>query len=157
MTNSWITTGSTNLEAVVNPINAACESGFVPDRLYVMENPGTTEVVDDALEVATATITAYGGDEPEIEFTTIDDEIEFERIHDHIHDAITETHEESGEAAVDITPGRKFMSAISFTAGMRYDADHVFYLYVTSNDHYGQVYPDMPRTATHLFDFQEEL
>lgn len=157
MTDAWITTGSTNLEAVVNPINAACESGFVPDRLYIVENPGTTDVVDDALEVATATITAYGGDEPEIEFTRIDDEIEFGRIHDHIHDAITETQEEGGQAAVDITPGRKFMSAIAFTAGMRYDADHVYYLYVTSDAFYGQGYPDMPRTSTRLFDFTEEF
>lgn len=31
--------------------------------------------------------------------------------------------------AVDVTLARKFMSAITFQAGFRFDADHVFYFY----------------------------
>lgn len=35
--NVWVTNGSTTLKAIVNPINAACEQGFVPDRLHILE------------------------------------------------------------------------------------------------------------------------
>lgn len=157
MTKSWITTGSTTVEAVVNPIIAACERGFIPDQIHFLENPETADTVDAAIDIATTTVTAYGGEEPEIELTSIDDETEFHLIHDHIHEAIQSTKAAEGEAAVDITPGRKFMSSIAFTAGMQYNADHVYYLYIHSSDFHGQVYPDMPRTATRLFDFTEEL
>jgi hypothetical protein len=155
--NAWITTGSTNLESVVNPLNAACEHGYVPDQLYILENPGTTDVMDDAIDLATTIVTEYGGDEPEIELTALDTETAFDRIHTYIRDAIQTTHEDDGTVAVDITPGRKFMSAIAFTAGVRYDADHIYYLYICSTDYYGQSYPEMPRTAAQLYDFTEEL
>jgi len=42
MVDAWLTTMSTNLEAVINPLLiAACEEGFSPDELYVLENPGS--------------------------------------------------------------------------------------------------------------------
>lgn len=157
MTRGWITTSSTHVEAIVNPVNAACDRGFVPDRLYVIENPGVTEQVDRALDVISRIVTEYGGDEPAIELTSLERDVEFGRIHDHIREAIAEVDEEGGEVAVDITPGRKFMSAIAFTAGIQYDADHVYYLYITSAGYFGQSYPEMPRTAMRLYDFTEEL
>lgn len=33
MVDAWLTTMSTNLEAVINPLTAACEAGFLPDEL----------------------------------------------------------------------------------------------------------------------------
>lgn len=142
---------------MVNSLNAACEQGFVPDQLYVIENPGVEDQVSRALELATTIITAYDGDEPEIHLTTLETEVAFDRILSHVRDAIDEIHAEGGEVAVDITPGRKFMSAIAFAAGMRYDADHVYYFYLRSTEFFGHLYPDMPRTASHLYDFTEEL
>lgn len=157
MPTAWITTSSTHVEAVVNSLNAACDRGFVPDELHLIENPGVTEQVDRALALATTIITAYDGDEPEIHLTALDSEVEFDRIHTHVRDAIERVHDDGGEVAVDITPGRKFMSAIAFAAGLRYEADHVFYFYLGSPEYFGRLYPDMPRTATHLYDFTEEL
>ena len=65
--------------------------------------------------------------------------------------------ERDAEVAVDITPGRKFMSAIAFAAGMRYDADHVYYFYVSGEEHMGAFYPEIPRTATTLYDLTEAV
>jgi hypothetical protein len=154
---AWITTSSTHPEAIVNPLNAACQSGFVPDEVYLLDTPGSTDAVDKSLETITTIINQYGGDEPEIELTMLEREVEFGQIHDYVRTAITTVQDRGGEVAVDITPGRKFMSAIVFTAGVRYDADHVFYLYVASTDHFGVSYPKIPRTATDLYDFTEEL
>ena len=142
---------------MINPLNPACDSGFVPDRLYLLENPGVTEQVQRALDLIAEITTAYGSNEPEIRLTTLDSEVEFDRISSFFAEAITEVEDYDDEVAVDITPGRKFMSAIAFAAGMRYEADHVYYFYLTSPDQYGQIYPDMPRTATQLYDFREAL
>ena len=157
MVQAWVTNSSTTLEAMVNPLNAACDGGFVPDRLYLLENPGVTDQVQRALDLIAEITTVYGGNEPEIRLTTLDSEVEFDRISSFFAESITEVEDDDGEVAVDITPGRKFMSAIAFAAGMRYEADHVYYFYLTSSDQYGQIYPDMPRTTTQLYDFREAL
>lgn len=157
MSTAWITTASTNVEAMVNSLIAACDRGFVPTTLHVVENPGVTEEVDRALDLATTAVQAYDGADPDIHLTSLEREVDFDRISDHVRTAIETTHDDDGTVAVDITPGRKFMSAISFAAGLRYGADHVFYFYVDSPTYFGRLYPDMPRTATTLYDFTEEL
>lgn len=157
MARAWITTSSTHVEAMVNSLNAACEEGYVPDELHVIENPGVTEAVDRAIELATVIIDAYGGPKPAVNLTSLHSEVEFDRIQGHVKRAIEHVHEDDGEVAVDITPGRKYMSAIAFAAGLRYGADHVYYFYLDSAAHMGKLYPEMPRTATHLYDFTEEL
>jgi len=157
MTRTWVTTASTSVEAMVNPIIAACERGFVPERLNLVDNPGVSEQVTTALDLAAEVVTAYGGAEPDVEVTSLEREVDFEDIHAHVRDAVEATHEDGGAVAVDITPGRKFMSAISFAAGLRYDAEHVFYFYVDSPDYFGRLYPEIPRTATRLYDFTEAL
>lgn len=65
--------------------------------------------------------------------------------------------EEDEQVAVDITPGRKFMSTIAFQAGVRYEADHVFYLLLDSSEFYGQVFSDIPHPAVDLIDFMEVI
>lgn len=157
MQRAWVTASSTHVVSMVNPITAACERGFVPDRLYFLDSPGASQQIQDALDVATTVITEYGGGEPEIRLTSLDEDDEYERIHAHFRDAINEVHDEEGRAAVDITPGRKYMSAIAFTTGMQYDADHVYYMYLEDVDDYGPSYAQEPRTASTLVDFTEVL
>ena len=157
MPKAWITTSSTNVEAMVNSLNAACDREFVPTELHVIENPGVTEQVTRALELMSTIVRAYGGDEPDVHVTSLESEVKFDEIHVHVKDAIESVHATGGEVAVDITPGRKFMSAIAFAAGLRYDADHVFYFYLDPSAYFGRLYPDIPRTATRLYDFTEEL
>lgn len=157
MARMWITTGSTTFDAMVNPITAACQQGYVPDTILLLENPGVSDVVDRAVGTITETISAYGTADPEIDITTLETETAFDRVLTHLTDGIEAATEADDAVAVDITPGRKFMSAIAFAAGMRYDADHVFYLYMNSPSYYGQSYAEIPRTATTLYDFTEEL
>ena len=47
------------------------------------------------------------------------------------------------------------MSAIAFQAGIQFEADHVYYLYVSNNRFYGRLYPYVPRPVVDLVDFQE--
>ena len=156
MVDAWITNGTTTLEAIVNPINAACDAGYVPDRLYIIENPKVTDQVARAVDLATEIIEAYGGDELDVQITSIESELDFDQLYAHTKEAIEEVHEEDGEVAVDFTPGRKFMSALAFATGMRYDADHVYYFYLEETPR-GRIYPSIPRTRSHLYDFTEVL
>lgn len=155
MAQTWVTTASTNVEAMVNSLTAACDRGFVPEEIHVLSLPSVEEEVDQAIEYANRAVQAYGGPEPEIHRTRVDVETEFGRIRDHVQSAIEAADGDGDEVAVDITPGRKFMSAIAFAAGMRYGADHVYYLYISSTDYFGQFYPEIPRTGLHLYDFTE--
>ena len=156
MVDAWITNGTTTLEAIVNPINAACDAGYVPDRLYIIENPKVTDQVARAVDLATEIIEAYGGDELDVQITSIESELDFDQLYAHTKEAIEEVHEDDGEVAVDFTPGRKFMSALAFATGMRYDADHVYYFYLEDTPR-GRVYPSIPRTKSRLYDFTEVL
>ena len=156
MVTAWVTNGTTTLEAIVNPINAACDDGFVPDRLYIIENPKVTDEVARAVDLATEIVDAYGGDELDIQITSIESELDFDQLYAHTKEAIEEVHEDDGEVAVDFTPGRKFMSALAFATGMRYDANHVYYFYLEDTPR-GRVYPSIPRTKSRLYDFTEVL
>lgn len=157
MTKAWITTSSTNVPAIVNSLNAACDQGFIPNQLHLLENPEVVAEVERALDVSVEVIDAYGGNEPSIHVTEIEDELSFGDIHQHVKNSIEDVKADDGEVAVDFTPGRKFMSAITFTAGMKYGADHVFYFYLKEPGHYGRFYPAIPRSAVELIDFTEEL
>jgi len=156
MPRAWITNSSTNIEAMVNSINAACDEGFIPNHIYILQNPDVEEQVSEAIAHAETIIEAYGEETPEVHLTSLDDEVEFDRIRSHHEEAIEEATDRGDEVAVDITPGRKFMSAIAFAAGMRYGADHVYYFYLSSSDFHGRLYPEIPRTATNLYDFTED-
>lgn len=155
MSRTWITTSSTRVGAMVNSINAACEEGFVPDHCYFLDNPEVEEAVQRAIEYTNAVVEAYGGDPPTVHLTSLEDEIEFDRIRTFVQEAIEEANARGDEVAVDITPGRKFMSAIAFAAGMRYGADHVYYFYLSSYGSWGGLYPEIPRSAIELIDFVE--
>lgn len=155
MVKAWITTMSTNLEAVVNPLAAACEDEFLPDELYVLENPGIGDRFDDITSMMERVVIEYGGDDPELSVTHLDEETDFQQIVDHFRDPIAQIGDDDGTIAVDVTPGRKFMSAIAFQAGIQFQADHVFYLYLSESQFYGRIYSDVPKPTVELIDFQE--
>jgi hypothetical protein len=161
VTDTWLTTMSTNPEAVVNPLAAACRDGFVPDALHVLKNPGVGEQFDDFVAMMQETVAAHGeaadddeSDAPTVETTSIAAETDFRAIVEHFRGPIRDA-DDADRVAVDVTPGRKFMSALAFQSGVQFGADHVFYLYVSNNQFYGRLYPDMPRPASELVDFVE--
>jgi hypothetical protein len=150
----WVTCGSTTFEAMVNPLAAACAAGFVPDEYVILSNDEIKETVERAATLAEAIVGEYGGS-LETSTESLDAERDFEGIVSYFRDNV-QTAEET-EVAVDVTPGRKFMSAIAFQAGFQYDADHVFYLFLDSDEYYGCIYDDIPDPAVDLIDFTEVL
>jgi hypothetical protein len=156
MSKYWVTTGSTNPEAVVNPLAAACtEWDYVPDRVYLLANPGVEEQLARITDLTETIVDAYGRDDPDIQLTSLSSETDFQDVVDHFKTAITDARDTNSEVVVDVTPGRKFMSAIAFQSGIRFGADRVCYLHVHSGELFGRVYADLPRSGTTLYDFRE--
>lgn len=154
MTQYWITTGSTNPEAVANPLAAACtEQAYVPDEIRLLSNPGVRDHIERTTDLLETVVDAHGG-AASLDITRLEDETNFHAIVEHFRSTVEDA-EASDTIAFDVTPGRKFMSAIAFQAGFQFDIDHVFYLHVASGALFGRVYPDLPQTATTLYDFRE--
>lgn len=153
----WITNGSTSIAPVVNPLAAACHEGYVPNTIHILENPLISEVTESVTTMMKTIVTAAGGEEPEITVKQIDDEVDFDAIISYLQNAIASGEDEDTEVAVDVTPGRKFWSIISFQAGISQDVDHLYYIHLETGEYFGQVYPEIPRTAINLIDFTEEI
>jgi len=154
MRRTWITNGSTRVAPVVNPLVAACDDGYVPTEIHILDNPAITDVTDSVATMMKTVVTAYDGDEPSITTETVEDELDFEAIHEYLRSAIQTGTAETDAVAVDVTPGRKFWSSMSFQAGFEYGADHVFYVHVPG-EYFGELYPIIPRPSIELIDFTE--
>lgn len=142
------------MPGILNPLMAACDRGFVPDEVSVLANPDVADTVEEACEHVDVVVDSYGGD-AEVRQAELVDETDFEAIVHYYRSAIRDARETGATVAIDITPGRKFMSAIAFQAGIQFDADHVFYFHRKAGGYYGRFYPEIPRTATDLIDFSE--
>lgn len=151
----WITNASPTIQAVVDPVVAACDTGFVPTQVYLIENPGIDAEGDKAMEIVEDVIDAYG-ESATVESEMLSHELDFDAIADFYQRMINQTPAES-EIAIDLTPGRKFMSVLAFQAGRRFGADHIYYLYIHSSQYYDRPYPEMPDTAVELIDFVEVI
>lgn len=156
MPHHWITNGSNRLEPIINPLAAACSDGYVPTDIHLLSNPGITSVTDAAPTLLKTVVTAAGGYEPTIHTTNLESETDFAGIIAYLNDAIDAAKEADATVAIDITPGRKFWSVISFQAGLRRDVDHLYYILLDEGA-FGETYPTIPRTAIRLIDFTEEI
>jgi hypothetical protein len=140
---------------VVNTLTAACDRGYIPDRFYILSNAGVADAVDQIITICEQVVEQYNG-ELTVVRTDLESETDFKSIFEYYKSAIGDAGPEDA-VAVDVTPGRKFMSAISFQAGFQLDADHVFYFHRKAGPYQGAYYPEIPRTATELIDFTEVL
>lgn len=146
---------STHPESVVNPLIAACDSGFVPTEIRLLTNPTVDEQLPTVTELFETVTRAYGNSPADVERTTLEAETDFGDIVSHFREPIKAHEDTEIPVAVDVTPGRKFMSAIAFQAGMKFGAEHVYYLLLDSDEYFGQIYSTIPSPAAELFDFAE--
>jgi predicted RNase H-like HicB family nuclease len=156
MERSWVTCGTPTMPGILNPLLAACDRGYVPDEVRVLTNPDVAETVAEACEHVAVVIDNYHGSAA-VEQEELVEETDFEAIGQYFRSAIRDARENDATVAVDITPGRKFMSAIAFQAGIQFDADHVYYFHRKGGVYQGEFYPEIPRTATDLIDFSEVI
>jgi hypothetical protein len=151
----WVTNGSTSVPPVVNGLTAACHDGYLPTEIHLLENPSIEHVTPAITSMMKTVVTATGGEEPDISVETIDEELDFPAIVEYLSSAIESSDRDDAEVAVDVTPGRKFWSIISFRSALEHDVDHIYYSHLKSDDYYGECFPTIPRPAIELVDFTE--
>lgn len=156
MARIWVTNGTPTIPGILNPVTAACDRGYVPDEAWVLSNPGVADSVAEATVQFEIIIEAYGGN-VDVSAYELAHETDFRDIIEFYRSTIEAARENDDTIAVDVTPGRKFMSAMAFQAGFKFDADHVFYFHRKAGEYPGQFYAEIPRTATDLIDFTEVL
>lgn len=153
----WITNGSTSIPPIVNPLIAACHDGYVPTDIYLLSNSAIEDVTDAATSLMKTAVTAHGGEEPSITVESVDEETDFDAIAAYLQSAIETGDDAGADVAVDISPGRRFWSVISFDTGVRYDVEHIYYSHVETEAYFGDTFPTIPRTAINLIDFTEVI
>ncbi|KCZ73383.1 hypothetical protein ANME2D_00449 [Candidatus Methanoperedens nitroreducens] len=154
----WITTVGSSPFAVINTLWAACElEGYVPEKLYLVANGKVEQEVKVVNEWTKRIIEAYGEDAI-IERIHADevDFINFSRI---LSSCITEEKKKGNEVAVDMTPGRKFMSAFSMSNGLAENgADRVYYLHLSDVTKYkNRPFIEIPANEQRLYDMKKVL
>lgn len=148
----WITCAGTSPEAVINSIWAACDvKGFIPDKIMLIHNAKNEKEVKKTIKQLSKILSSYNNSNPEF-ITKKIPEMNFEDIQSTIRTWIDKEKENNSEIAVDITPGRKFMSAIVMQAGIEAGIDHIYYLHLSDTSYLNEKYPRIPRTYQMLHD-----
>lgn len=156
--NVWITTVGSSPFAVINTLWAACElEKYVPEKVYLVANGKVENEVKVVTEWIQRIIKAYGA-VANIERIHAD-EVDFMNFSRLLSSCITEEKKKGNEVAVDMTPGRKFMSAFSMFNGLAENgADRVYYLHLNDVTIYkNHSFIEIPANEQKLYDLKKVL
>ena len=160
MTRCWISFVGTSPVAVVNTIWASCKKAhsFIPERVHLIytEGPsGTKKHAEEAKAMISTLLQTYGIKNPEIILHAICDKPIFEEYEKLLNSIING---ETGEIAIDLTPGRKYMSIFLHHIAMNNEkVDRLFYLLLKDNEYLNELYPVIPYQLQVLFDFKSDV
>jgi len=123
----WITAIGTSVFAVVNPLWAACIlDRFVPSRVHLLKNSRVEHNVPEVRDWMTRILNTNGVEPEFVEHEG--DEDNMSAFADLLREVIRS--EVGNEVAIDMTPGRKFMSACAMAAGVKIGVSKLYYLHL---------------------------
>ncbi|MDW7725983.1 MAG: CRISPR-associated ring nuclease [Candidatus Methanoperedens sp.] len=154
--NVWITTVGSSPFAVINTLWAACElDDFVPEKMYFLCNDKMASQINLIKEWITRITHEYGKNVSFVEKRSKEEDfISYSKL---VKSLITDEREQGNVIAIDITPGRKIMSAFSMFYGLLPDgADRVYYLHLFDVKKYGnKSFIDIPADEHNLINMKE--
>ena len=156
----WVTVVGASVFAVVNPIWACCrEEGYIPDKVYLIVDKKVKNNAEKAKNILSVLISEFGKNPEIIEIECA--ETDFKRLISTIGEAIKKEKLAGNEVAVDMTPGRKFMSAIIMYSGIGEDvevkADRVYYLHLERNEYSDLPWNKIPMVHQKLYEMKRSL
>ncbi len=155
---AYVTTVGTSPEAVFNPLWYLAEVyGWVPDEVYLLWNENVKEQLDKVKKLLRRLSNAYSVEIKVVagEETLFNEEdpVEFRK---RALETIKSLKSLGYEVVVDITPGRKFMSALLLGAALAGGADEVTYLHLQDWTRYvGKLLFEVPMAKQRLFRGEE--
>ncbi|ASJ09270.1 hypothetical protein A3L11_08525 [Thermococcus siculi] len=154
---AYVTAVGTSPEAVFNPLWYLAEArSWMPDEVYLFWNEGVKRELERVRELIGSLAEAYGVDvkvraDESLKF----DESRPEEFREKVFSLLSRLR--GGEVVVDITPGRKFMSATLFGAAVSTGAG-VTYLHLSDwRDYMGRLLFEVPMAKQRLFTGEELL
>ena len=142
---SWITTIGPSPFAVINTFWAAVErDSWISERIFLIYNEETVQYLPGISKVMESIILEHGGKRPEIRCTSINED-DLAQVYRTYQRVIDEERKNENEIAIDITPGRKYMSAFSMHAGLKNGSiDRIYYIHIRGRKFMNQPYPMIP-------------
>ncbi len=155
----WITTVGKSPFAVVNPIWMVCRKGkFIPNRVYLVWNEEVEEVKKTVERMLGIILQNYGV--PELKIIADESvkvrEDDFNKFKSVISEICNKELNEGNEVVIDMTPGRKFMSALAMVLGLLKKIS-VYYLHLTDLSYQNKSLVLIPFSIQKLYDMKEEL
>ena len=156
----WISTVGWSPFAVINPLWAACffeeELNFIPEKVVLFnnadQNPKIKKNLEKVRDWIIRILNEYGVDDPIIEPIEAEERniIEFK-------DVFMETFKKYKDqrVAIDMTPGRKFMSSIAMRIAIVHKVDKLYYLQLWGQEYQNVPFIQIPFTNQKLINILE--
>ncbi len=150
---TWITNVDRRfLFSTINPLWAACVlDGFIPEKVILITGRGLEEKTESIKKWLASIIQGYGK-EPIFEECMFDED-DINSYYDSFVHLIEK--EKGNEIALDITPGRKFMSAIMMSGGLKMKISRVYYLHLTDYSFVERPFVIIPLACQKLKNIRE--
>lgn len=139
----WISTVGWSSFAVINPLWAACfleQEYFIPEKVVLLNNATKNETIRKNCQIVKSWIEQilkeYDVEKPIFKFVNADEdnmneftEVFKQQFQKYKNDTV----------AIDMTPGRKFMSSIAMSIAIKNKVEKLYYLHL-----WGREYQDLP-------------
>ncbi len=152
----WITTVGSSPFAVINAMWAACElEDYVPEKVYFVYNDKMAQNLEINKKWILRLTGEYG--KPALIIEEKCDEEDFQSYSRLIHSLISNEKKEGNTVAIDLTPGRKIMSAFGMFHGLSEGgADRVYYIHLDNMKKYdGKSFIEIPADEHRLINMKE--
>jgi len=157
----WISTVGWSPFAVINPLWAACYfkwENFVPEKVILLNNQTQDERVKENYDLVLTwlikILNEYGISEPIIE--SVDANESNIKEYSHTFQGVVEKHI-NNEIAIDMTPGRKFMSGIAmwYASQPKSTIAKLYYLHLKDNKYKDAPFIKIPAGSQRLINIKE--
>jgi len=168
----WITTVGWSPFAVINTIWAACffkDENFVPEKIVLLHNGHANKTIAENVNIVKKWLDKillyYDVIEPCYEEIPIDEEDI--NAYCNTYTTLLNTYknneknlsEQKTQIAIDITPGRKFMSSIAMACGLKYKTyvHKLYYLHLENSKYFDIPFIKIPFSIQNLINLMELL
>ncbi len=150
----WITTVGENPFAVINTLWAACileGEEFMPGKVHLIQNQKVKRNAEIVKAYVRRILGTYG-----ISAEFEDHEVDEEDIDGFakLFRSVVES-EKGNEVAIDMTPGRKFMSAYAMMVGFEYCVSKLYYLHLYDSSYQNRPFVLIPFNQQRLINLLE--
>jgi hypothetical protein len=142
---SWITTVGPSPFALINTFWAAVERDkWVSERIFLIYNEQTQSLLPGISQALTRIVKENGSRAPEIRCKLINED-DLGNVFKTYQKVINDERDLGNKIAIDITPGRKYMSAFSLYAALKEGSiDKIYYIHIRGKKFMNQPYPMIP-------------